>query len=382
MIKKNFVLIHQERDKKNKPLFFQKKFILFLFLLILGTTLFVFSFLIQPVPAISVILPTYNHASLLPRAIDSILNQTFKDFELIIINDGSIDETAALLKRYAAQDKRIRILTNKKNKGIAVSLNRGLESARGVYIARMDDDDISLPERFEKQKAFLDTHPEITVVGSERDSDVERNKILSYIQVPVFHPSVLIRRAFLTQHQIKYDSTYESAEDTPFWHQIVLKGGQITNMPERLVTPGVSEKKEGYYARQAHSFLLFLKTSLAGFDIGEYFNYPLTDKDQCYIFRKIKQKNQQSKQFNPTALESLIQKYCAQTPERVLPIQHPLWKDLLLQKENGQFCRNWMEKECGRIIEETDNSIIFKWDAWGTEVFIKQPDGGYHLQTQ
>ncbi|MGN1062757.1 MAG: glycosyltransferase family 2 protein, partial [Alphaproteobacteria bacterium] len=91
-----------------------------------------------PQPTISVVMSTYNRAYALPTSVDSILNQTYGDFEFIIVNDGSTDNTAQVLAAYADKDKRIRVLTNKQNKGLIYSLNRGLDAARGKYIARMD----------------------------------------------------------------------------------------------------------------------------------------------------------------------------------------------------------------------------------------------------
>lgn len=112
-------------------------------------------------PKISVIMPAYNAERYIREAIDSILRQTWSDFELIIIDDGSTDSTAAIIAEYT--DNRIRFCPNAQNMGVAATLNRGLELACGAYIARMDADDISLPERFAKQAAYLDAHPDVTV---------------------------------------------------------------------------------------------------------------------------------------------------------------------------------------------------------------------------
>ena len=117
-------------------------------------------------PKISVIMPAYNAERYIREAIDSILRQTWSDFELIIIDDGSTDSTAAIIAGYT--DNRIRFCPNAQNMGVAATLNRGLELACGAYVARMDADDISLPERFAKQAAYLDAHPNVTVWNSDR----------------------------------------------------------------------------------------------------------------------------------------------------------------------------------------------------------------------
>lgn len=359
-------------------------------IILIGMALF-FLNAIQKKPAISVILPTYNRADLLPQALDSILHQTFPDFELIVINDASQDETATLLKQYAKKDKRIRILTNKENKGIAVSLNRGLDKARGIYIARMDDDDISLPDRFQKQKEFLDKHPEITVVGSayelfengaivQMESEPARNQILAYFQVPVFHPATMIRHDFLKRHNIRYESAYESAEDTPFWYQIIQKGGRITNLKDTLIKRRFySSKKEGYYERQAASFLAFLHKTLG--DCGaRYVQFPMIDIELCFLLNNMKEKNKVSQTVDSKALEDLAGRYCAKISQPFMAVQHAYWKDFLIPSTNGEFCRHSILEECGHIINQTENSFTFKWNNWETETFIKHPDGGYHLQ--
>ncbi len=117
-------------------------------------------------PVVSVLMPTYNGERFLRPAIESILNQTFRDFELIVIDDGSRDQTAEILREFAARDNRILVLTNERNLGIAAATNRGLAAARGEFVALQDHDDISLPHRIQTELEFLHSHPEIALVGS------------------------------------------------------------------------------------------------------------------------------------------------------------------------------------------------------------------------
>ena len=117
-------------------------------------------------PKISVVMSCYNRAEYSKLAIESILNQTYKDFEFIIIDDCSTDNTADVIQEYADKDERIVFIKNKQNMDYNYNLRKGFEIAKGEYIARMDDDDISMPERFEKQVEYLDKHPEITVLGT------------------------------------------------------------------------------------------------------------------------------------------------------------------------------------------------------------------------
>jgi glycosyltransferase involved in cell wall biosynthesis len=133
---------------------------------------------------ISVIIPVYNGASYLHEAIDSMLNQTFKRFELILLNDGSTDSSWEIIQDYAAKDSRIVSVNQRQNQGLPMTLNNGIEIARGKYIARMDQDDISVPERLRLQYVYLEEHPEIALLGGGYAPFNEAGQRLE-----IFHPS-------------------------------------------------------------------------------------------------------------------------------------------------------------------------------------------------
>ena len=129
-------------------------------------------------PAISCVLPVYNCEEYLKESIQSILKQTFRDFELIIINDGSTDSSSAIIEEMRLCDDRITVL-NQENEGIVVALNRGLAISRGLFIARMDGDDIAAPDRFKIQYEFLRRYPDVVVVGGlARGIDGLGNRII------------------------------------------------------------------------------------------------------------------------------------------------------------------------------------------------------------
>lgn len=183
-------------------------------------------------PRVSVLMPAYNSEKYIGEAIESILNQTFTDFEFIIINDGSTDNTPKIIKEYAKKDKRIKFIDNKTNKGIVAVLNQGLDLCKGKYIARMDSDDISLPTRFAKQVDYMDKHPECGVVGTaiqvfgakswvwQTASSVKLLDLLVHGS-QVAHPTAMIRTSVLRDNKIYYDSQYPHAEDYAFWMSIV-----------------------------------------------------------------------------------------------------------------------------------------------------------------
>ncbi len=177
-------------------------------------------------PKVSVIMSVYNGERYLKEAIGSILNQTFKDFEFIIVDDGSIDRTSEILKECAEKDERIRIITNSENIGLTKSLNKAIKFAKGEYIARMDADDISLPERLKKQVDFLTNYPNFGLVGCnaiviDEKGNFVKNVILSEElnsalkkRNRLVHGSVMFRRAVIEKtggynEQIFYAQDYE-----------------------------------------------------------------------------------------------------------------------------------------------------------------------------
>ena len=134
-------------------------------------------------PKVSVIMSVYNGEKYLKEAINSILNQTFKDYEFIIVNDASTDKSIKILEEYAKKDNRIGLIHNEKNIGLTRSLNKAIKSANGAYIARQDADDISLPPRLEEEVNFLDKHPTVGLVGSYAWMIDEKGKILSDFKI-------------------------------------------------------------------------------------------------------------------------------------------------------------------------------------------------------
>ena len=179
-------------------------------------------------PLVSVVLSVYNGEKYLGEAIESILNQTYKNFEFIIVNDGSADRSLKIIKSY--DDERI-VLISRKNRGLIASLNEGIKKAKGKYIARMDADDISLPQRFIEQVSYMEEHKDIGVCGSwiEVFGENFNNKIwklktgndvlklMLLFAVPFAHPSVMIRKRILDEHKIIYDKIFLHAEDYKFW---------------------------------------------------------------------------------------------------------------------------------------------------------------------
>lgn len=210
---------------------------------------------LENAPLVSVAMSVHNTPEEFLRAsIASILSQTYKNFELIIVDDASDEKTAALLREYAFRP-RVKLLVNEKNLRLAGALNRAIRAAKGKYVARMDSDDVALPERFEKQVAFLEKHPDVDVLGTE--ALILKNGALSPMRkrenapwqiqgrIPfgcqgVLHPSVMLRAELFTRDAFFYDETFEVAQDFQLWSRIAPRR-KIYVYPEPLLQYRVSE---------------------------------------------------------------------------------------------------------------------------------------------
>lgn len=137
-------------------------------------------------PKVSVVMPVYNTEAYVAEAIESILQQTWGDFEFIIVDDGSTDNSLKILQDYQQRDQRIKIIRNQKNAGLGICLQKAVEIAAGEFIARMDADDISTPDRFEKQIRFMDTHPDIGILGGDHWIINNLGIIIGELQYPAF----------------------------------------------------------------------------------------------------------------------------------------------------------------------------------------------------
>jgi glycosyltransferase involved in cell wall biosynthesis len=197
-------------------------------------------------PPVSVVMAVRNGAAELPKAIESILAQTFTDFELIVVNDGSTDGTAAYLD--AIPDRRVRVV-HQEGPALAAAINRGIALARGRYIARHDHDDISRPARFAKQVSFLDENPDFALVGTHADiwignqpterahdhpSDDAALRFELLFHNPFTQSSVMIRKAAIDAiGGYSTDPKRQPPEDYELWSRLARRH-RIANIPERL----------------------------------------------------------------------------------------------------------------------------------------------------
>lgn len=205
-------------------------------------------------PRISVIMSVYNSEKYLCESIESILNQTYRGFEFIIINDGCRDNSLNIIDNYARNDTRIKVIS-RENKGIAYSINEGLKIAKGELIARMDADDISFPERFEKQLNYFDIHEDVHIIGtfiemfgevdskSKKEGEEFFNTLINQEQIEnmflkdcyLAQPTVMLRKSIFDTLK-GYNESYESiGEDYNLWLRAIKQGYKFAKLPEKLV---------------------------------------------------------------------------------------------------------------------------------------------------
>lgn len=234
-------------------------------------------------------MPVFNGLPFLPDAIDSVLSQTMKELEFVIVDDASTDGTTDLLKQYASRDARIRVLRNEINAGIAQSLNLGISHCNGDYIARMDADDVCEPERLKRQLELMERQPEIgvcgtwfTAIGHERatykhpqsDAEIKIHHLLR--DTAICHPTAFVRRAVLAVAGVRYEPADVPAEDLWFW----IRLGFVTrfaNVPQVLLLYRV-------HAEQASTKRRALQRAGAAaarlFHAETVFGRPLTEQEK------------------------------------------------------------------------------------------------------
>lgn len=215
-------------------------------------------------PLISVIMPVYNYEAYLEEAIDSILNQTYSNFEFIIVDDASTDDSSEIILKYQKQyPKKIKVMSLKKNLNCGGDrcTNEGIKIARGKYLARMDADDIALPARLEKQVEFLENNPDIFLVGSnayviDRDGKImgektepESNEKIynNYLTFhPLIHPSCMYRRRLNNKKNFQYEIIYKSNNDYLTFFKLICENYKFANIKEGLLLYRIHEQSNTF----------------------------------------------------------------------------------------------------------------------------------------
>jgi glycosyltransferase involved in cell wall biosynthesis len=221
-------------------------------------------------PSVSVLMPCYNAEKYLAEALASILNQTYTDFEVIAIDDCSSDRTPEILRHFSEQDKRVKVYRNSENLKLIKTLNRGVTLCSGKYIARMDSDDIALPERLEKEVAFLDEHADYGIVSCQFSTFRDGSAKLYPYQNPtkfeelqayllfksgICHPASMIRKTVFTELGLRFEEQYLHVEDYALWSKALYltKLGNVGGKPLLLYRVHKSQVSSLYEALQTHN---------------------------------------------------------------------------------------------------------------------------------
>lgn len=218
-------------------------------------------------PFVSVFIPVYNSEKYIGEAIESILNQTYRNFELIIVDDGSTDNTIQVINKYT--DNRIRVVQNKKNMGIPYTRNIGLNEARGKYLVLMDADDISYPTRIETQVNYMENNPNIVAAGTaykhigntkkkrvinKKGMSSNLTKIKLLFGSPLANATSIIRLSIVREKNLKYDEEFFVAQDYKFWVEL-SKYGELAVIPKllykyRIGHMNITKKSRELYSKE------------------------------------------------------------------------------------------------------------------------------------
>ncbi|MDR7666382.1 glycosyltransferase [Methanosarcina sp. Z-7115] len=258
----------------------------------------------ENIPKISVIMPVYKGDNYLSEAVDSILNQTFSDFEFIIICDDPTNKTRHVLDKYKQNDSRIRIYYQERQ-GLVNSLNKGISLAKGEYIARMDADDISLPARFERQVEFMDNNPEIGISGTwvrtvgdvpgaiwKHPCDHETIKSRMLFETVIAHPSIIARKELFSKNGFAYMQDEVYAEDYGLWVR-AAKVVKLANLPKILIHyrihKSTSDRKEQKLVanniRLAQIRELGINPTKKEFEVHEALSYYEIDHNKKFVLQ-------------------------------------------------------------------------------------------------
>lgn len=210
-------------------------------------------------PRVTVLMPVHDGAAYLRPAVESVLAQSHRELELLVVDDGSRDESPEIVASY--RDPRVRLHRRAENRGVVATLNEGLALVDTEYVARMDADDVAHPERIARQVAFLDRNPDVAVLGTAvKDIGAARGKYrlpLSHGEIrarllfdwAIAHPTVMLRPAVLRAHGLRYDPAYRHAEDYALWVEVAARA-KVANLPDRLLLYRHHERQVSARQRQ------------------------------------------------------------------------------------------------------------------------------------
>lgn len=296
----------------------------------------------EPFSKISVVMPVYNGANYIREAVESILNQTFTDFEFIVIDDCSTDRSWEILTKYANQDQRVKLFKNEENLGVTKSLNKGLKLAQGDYIARQDADDVSLPERFEKQVALLELDSEVVLascniefVDAEGHSlatfrrECDRELIAWYLIFYNYlwgHSQVMFRRKSAMDLG-GYCESHHYNEDYELWCRLI-KVGSMVILPEVLLqrrkhsrsisSEKASEQKNYSLSQSRHNIKQLIGEELSLEEVEDFRVFGMITENWEYFTKNLKFSGEKAEKLH-SRLKKLYRAFLQETAPKGTP---------------------------------------------------------------
>lgn len=368
-----------------------------IFFLSVFLTLFL-SINFQHTPMVSVVMPVYNREHLVAESIQSILNQTYKDFEFILVDDGSTDNTLQVLQKFQQQDKRIKIISHPNNQGVSTARNTAQNAAQGKYLLILDSDDIMYPSGMETLVTAMEENPSYHLLNANIRRE-KKNFTVSQTSSPyqispqegIFpvcmlfyscyvNSGVIIRRDFIVKNQITYNPQYTIGEDYDYFLQCILAGAHMGTLQNVLtiVRRGHSSLITTFLRRTFIDTIAIKKKIYARFHISAPLKIYYSSKEKCQLMNTLLPANEKENIVDHQTLTTYFNKFCNPDNEKTLAIIHPRWEDTLIL-ETAHLAYRWENGDAARYRKSGDKLFLY-WYNWNKkETFIYDPEKNAYI---
>lgn len=346
-------------------------------------------------PTVSVVMPVYNRESVVGESIESILNQTFTDFEFIIVDDGSTDKTLDVVQMYADQDSRIKVIVHEKNCGVGCGRNTAQRAARGKYLSIMDSDDVAVLTKLETQVQAMEENPDVMALNGLQayynaklpvNNNPKKYSFVNDGRLPARllfsncfgNSGAMVRRSFVIKNDIWYDPTLHVGEDYDYWLQIAFAGGRLEKINEYLIH---IRQSKGSAMSHPNMFSDTQEVKRRAFErlLGEVpfeIKWAPTEVERCDIWKKILSAPSRGERFDFSRVKAYYEKACAPEIDNKVFVSHSQWNDFLVLEDNNRFWQ-YQKKEGGRY-EMNDKNLLLVWDSYKPERFWLASDSIYY----